>query len=604
VRIFVGTLGLVAAAWAFQGAHPAAPAILRDVTHLSQVFDAARAYQAVLPPAYPTSQKRYPVIYWFHGYEHPSDEIAAQIAAFVATHDAIVVRVGPADTVGQFPLYFPELADHVDKSLRTIADRDHRAVTGYSMGGFVAFSMAAKYPDLIGSASSFMGAPEASAGPAGFDVEYSLGDLYGNYDGVRTRLVTWTRDSSQFYHRELNAVWNFARTNHETEDFDSPQNASAIARTLDFHVSAFANPLPRPAVFNHADAYPNFSVWGWQVISDRRRPALTVLENVSPAGFRSAVREWVPGGAAIPEVKLSIATPPRVPPGSSHAVTYVRLRDGNVRRETLKADALGRLNFELDGDAYEVGVGADPQVALSGYEFTDAASAAWATAGKPVKLRVKFWNKGPARSATTAIGWESPNPGVKFEIPTSRLFGLAPGESVLLPLTFTVEDSARAVVKIIAKIGAVTGSGRLAFDVPLFPAAEPVTDFQIADGRTVNAWQHGVRRADVRFGEGNGDGHAAPGETFAVLLPDGESLRAAELFTNDACVDNSVRASDSWTGYDHAGAAARYSLPSIRPSCDPGHVVHMLARVVIPNAPNHHVRYASLEFPVWYRNRP
>ena len=589
MRILIGLLGLGAAALAFQ------TAILRDVTHPSQVFGAERAYQVALPPAYPTSQKRYPVIYWFHGYEHPSGEIAAQIAAFVATHDAIVVRVGPADTVGLFPLYFPELADRVDQSLRTIADRDHRGVTGYSMGGFVAFWMAAKYPGLIGSASSFMGATDAPAGPAGFDVEYSLADLYGNYDGVRTRLVTWTRDSSQFYHRQLNAIWNFARTNHETEDFDSPQNASAIARTLDFHLRAFDHPLLRPPVFNHTDAYPNFTVWGWQVTSDRRRPALTVLENVSPAGFRSAVREWVPGGAAIPEVKLSIATPPGVPPGSSHAVTYVRLRDGKVRTETLKADALGRLNFELDGDAYEVGVGAQAQVAISGYEIEDAA---WATAGKPVKLRVKFWNKGPARSATTAIEWGSPNPGVKFGTPGSRLFGLAPGESALLPLTFTVDDPARAVVKIVAVIGA----GHLDFDVPLFPAAEPVTDFQIADGRTVNAWQHAVRRADVRFGEGNGDGHAAPGETFAVLLPDGESLRAAELFTSDACVDNSLRASDSWTDYDHVGAAVRYSLPAIRPSCEPGHVVHMLARVVIPNAPNHKVRYASLEFPVWYRN--
>ena len=259
MRILIGLLGLGAAALAFQ------TAILRDVTHPSQVFGAQRAYQVALPPAYPTSQKRYPVIYWFHGYEHPSDEIAAQIAAFVATHDAIVVRVGPADTVGLFPLYFPELADRVDQSLRTIADRDHRGVTGYSMGGFVAFWMAAKYPGLIGSASSFMGATEAPAGPAGFDVEYSLADLYGNYDGVRTRLVTWTRDSSQFYHRQLNAIWNFARTNHETEDFDSGQNASAITRTLDFHLRAFDHPLPKPTVFNHADAYPNFSVWGWQV---------------------------------------------------------------------------------------------------------------------------------------------------------------------------------------------------------------------------------------------------------------------------------------------------------------------------------------------------
>src|SRR5205085_1029798 len=123
VRIFLGLLALVHVAWAFQTSPPAAaPAILQDVTHLSQVFDAPRAYQAVLPPAYRTLQKRYPVIYWFHGYEHPSEEISSQIGAYVAARDVIVVRVGPADTVGQFPLYFPELADHVDKTFRTIAD--------------------------------------------------------------------------------------------------------------------------------------------------------------------------------------------------------------------------------------------------------------------------------------------------------------------------------------------------------------------------------------------------------------------------------------------------------------------------------------------------
>ena len=60
-------------------------------------------------------------------------------------------------------------------------------------------------------------------------------------------------------------------------------------RTLDFHTQAFAHPLSPPAVFTHADVYPNFSVWGWEVISNRRRPGFTVLENVSPAGFRSAM---------------------------------------------------------------------------------------------------------------------------------------------------------------------------------------------------------------------------------------------------------------------------------------------------------------------------
>ena len=88
-----------------------------------------------------------------------------------------------------------------------------------------------------------------------------------------------------------------------------------------------------------------------------------------------------------------------------------------------------------------------------------------------------------------------------------------------------------------------------------------------------------------------------------MLLPDGERLRAAELFTNDACVDTTMRAYDSWTEYDHAGVPAVYSLPTIRPDCTPGHIVHALARMLIPNAPNHQVRYAAIEFPVWYKTR-
>jgi hypothetical protein len=102
----------------------------------------------------------------------------------------------------------------------------------------------------------------------------------------------------------------------------------------------------------------------------------------------------------------------------------------------------------------------------------------------------------------------------------------------------------------------------------------------------------------MTFGEGNRDGHAAPGENFAVLIPDGDALRAAELYTTDSCVDNSLRGSDSWNDYDRAGASVRYSLHTIRADCAPGHVVHMLARVVIPN---HQVRYSAIEFPVWWR---
>lgn len=581
-----------------------------------------RSYRVFLPPTYATSQKRYPVIYWYHGYGERFNDSTTHyddtgyggdtIAAFVATHDVIVVKpdgynpvtpgasnphpynIGPVETNRQFALYFPELVSQIDKTLRTIPDRNHRGITGFSMGGFMSLWIAGKYPDLVSSASAFVPSPEFFVGPLGFDVEYCHDDLYGNYDGVRTRLVTGSRDFIHYYHLRMESIWDFARPHFEWENFDSDHATPGIAKTFAFHMQAFAHPLPKPAVFNHADVYPNFTVWGWDVASDRREPGFTVLEDVSKTGFHSMVREWLPAGGLLPQVKLSIDSAPLYAPRSSHVVTYLRVRAGKLRRVTQKADAQGRLSFDLDGDDYEVGVSAGPLIAMSGYQVEGAA---WATAGQPDKLRVTFWNKGGARSPAYAVRWESPNPGVKFNVTTSRLFGLAPGESLALPLTVTVSDPQRAIVQ----IAAVQGENRMVFDVPLFPAAQPVKDFQIADGRTVNLYQNAVKRVDMVLGEGNGDGHAAPGETFAVLLPDASSLRAAELFTNDACVDNTTRVSDSWHDYDHTGASVKYSLPVIRPECQPGHVVHMLARIVLPNAPMHHVSYATIEFPVWWR---
>ena len=133
------------------------------------------------------------------------------------------------------------------------------------------------------------------------------------------------------------------------------------------------------------------SIWGWEAASNRRQPGFTLLENVSAKGFRSAVREWLPGGATIPGIKLSIPSARLYPPSSAHWVTYIRLRDGKLRRATQKADAQGRLTFDVDGDAYEVGVSDRRCIAATGFEVADSA---WATAGKPVNLRVKFWNKG------------------------------------------------------------------------------------------------------------------------------------------------------------------------------------------------------------------
>jgi hypothetical protein len=616
-------------AWAFQAGGPAA--LIEDRSHQSEVLGEERHYRVFLPPDYASSEKRYPVIYWFHGwserYNRPPrsqpdrnyDEGEGfyrgdTISRFVATHDVIVVKwdgynprkpgedylrpynVSPVETARQFPLYFPELVDHIDRTYRTIADREHRATAGLSMGGFMSFWVAGKYPDLVGSASNFMGSSEFFAGPRGFDVEYGHDQMYGNYEAVRTRLVTGSRDFIRFYHRQMNSIWKWTRPDHETEDFDAEHGTPGMAKTLDFHMRAFASPLPKPAVWNHAGVYPNFSVWDWSVVSARRRPALTWLEGVSQSGFRSSVREWLPDGATCPEVKLTVTTARLYPPKSAQPVTAVRLSDREVRKETKKADDEGRLTFDLDGDAWEVGIGAAPVLAIAGYRIEGAG---WATAGKPVRLRVRFLNKGGARSGTSAVAWESPNSGVTVDPPTARLFALDPGESGEMVITATAADRARPLMRLVA----VEGSNRIPIDVPLFPEAQVEKDILVSDGRSLPVWRRAVKVEEVALGDGNADGQAAPAEQVAVLLRDGDAFRAAELFGSDPCVDLTSRGSDVWSDYDHVGASAKYSLPVIRPQCEPGHVVRLLARVLLPDKPEHKVRWAVVEFPVWYRTK-
>jgi len=519
----------------------------QEFSHFSQVMGADHAYRIYLPATYAAAQRRYPVIYWLNGYEESSirEPHAKEIASYVAAHDVIVVDFGLAQTTGEFPLYFPELVERIDQTLRTVPDRDHRAISGYAAGGFLAQWTAAKFSDLVASASGLASTAEAQVGPKGFEVECNLNDL--DFEGVRRVAL------------------------------------ATIAEAFDFHMAGFAAPAPLPTVFSHADPYPNFSIWGWEAASDRRQPGFTLLEHVSSKGFRSSVREWIPGGATLSNVKLSLETPSRMfQPGTAHSVSYLHLPDGKVRWSVQKADAQGRLSFELDGGDYEVGISAGPAIVASGYDLVDAA---WATAGQPVKLRVKFWNVGAGRSGTLPVQWESPDASVKFENPSSRLFGLEPGESATLPVTLTA-NGASAI-----HIVAVEGANRMPFDIPVFPPAQAVKNFLIADGRTLEVFQHGTQKTKVTLGEGNGDGFAAPGESFAILLPDGDSFRVAELFTNDSCVDNTVRLNDG---------GVRYSVPRLTPECEPGHPIHMLARV---ETPDHAVRYAAIEFPVWYRKQ-
>jgi hypothetical protein len=600
-----------------------AQAIMEDRSFYSQIFHEERNYRIFLPPNYEISGKRYPVIYWFHGwserhnrpvqggesYDAGTGYGGDTIAAFVASHDLIVAKwdgynprtpgenylrpynIGPVETDRQFPIFFPELVHYIDANYRTIADREHRGTSGLSMGGFMSFWIAGKYPDLVSSASNFMGSSEFVVGPRKVPVEYRHDEVHDNYDGLRTRLVMGSRDFIQFYHRRMNLIWDFTRERHESEIFDSEHGTPGMAKTLEFHMHAFANPLSKPNVWSHIDVYPEFSIWGWDVGTNRNRPGFTVIENVSSSGFRSSVRSWLPSGPLLSEVQVKITSPPLWDPGKKVLTTMIRLRDGAVRQLWQKADPRGRLSFQLNGDEYEVGIGQRPILALTGFSIDGAA---WVANTEPMHVRARFINKGPRTSAPTGLRWDTSNPGIRLNSQTVSLPPLESGSFVDIPLTFTVQDDSREVVKLLA----VAPGLRLPLEIPTFPPAAKTVDFKIVDGRSLPVYQQGTNIEEIALGAGNANGIANAGERVAILLPDDNAYRAAELFTNDACLDIGQRVSDNWSRYDHVGASAKYTLAFIRNDCPAGHLVRALARVQLPNKSNHMIRYAAVEFRV------
>jgi S-formylglutathione hydrolase FrmB len=143
-----------------------------------------------LPPGYDESEQRYPSIYvamgytghlgmWFNRtpFRQPYPELLDAMFATGDVPPAIVVfvdawtRLGGSQYLdspgtGQYHSYLcDEIVPWVDARYRTLADRDHRAITGKSSGGYAAMVTPLLRPDVFGALATH-------AGDAAFDLCY------------------------------------------------------------------------------------------------------------------------------------------------------------------------------------------------------------------------------------------------------------------------------------------------------------------------------------------------------------------------------------------------------------------------------------------------
>lgn len=131
-------------------------------------------FNVYLPPSYTrTTNRKYPVVYLLNGFNGSNIEWEAR--NIDAVLDKVVEDNGLEESIVVFPdggsgwyvdtsagnyrtMIVDEIVPLVDRSYRTIADRDHRGISGVSMGGQGAFTLGLKNPAVFSSIASHMGA--------------------------------------------------------------------------------------------------------------------------------------------------------------------------------------------------------------------------------------------------------------------------------------------------------------------------------------------------------------------------------------------------------------------------------------------------------------
>lgn len=143
--------------------------ILESLAMHSNILGRDVHFSVCLPKCYFVEKQKYPVVYLLHGLG--DDETSwleyGQISQYadkgVENGDVKpMIFVMPEgftnyyvnDYKGEFlyqDMFVKELVPYIDSLFRTLPDRQHRALMGYSMGGFGALTLHLKYPDIFGT---------------------------------------------------------------------------------------------------------------------------------------------------------------------------------------------------------------------------------------------------------------------------------------------------------------------------------------------------------------------------------------------------------------------------------------------------------------------
>ncbi len=563
-----------------------------DHVHFSEAFGREKPYRIFLPDDYKTSQKKYPVIYYLHGNTGSHELNKEGVAQLVNDNSVILVawngrsvdsdlrpyNIGNHSNINypvQFKDYFLELVSHIDSTYRTIDDRSQRAVIGHSMGGIMSFFLAGKYPGLIGVAVNSKGSPEFFIGYPNNHSLYHVRYMFKNLHGVKLRFTNSTTGELVNLNNEVNAgALNEKGLDYEYVVYEGGHSltASELKDAINFVVAAFKNPIPKPQRWSHADLYPNFNVWGYDVRSNLAEPGFIELKGVTQGGMGITTKKWQPDGRLIPGVEIKVKTPAIYSPETTYT-----LLDYNVTKDVktvleVKTDEDGKISFSVNHENHQIGIskkGGPAEIVFTNYKVDGKGT--FLEQKKECELKVHFLNRGGNEAKNLSVNLTTSTEGVIISNPTIPISSISAGELIWPETAFKIIANNKPTTdgspfKIQFNLTITDKNNQVwndEFNVPVFYDVPEFTNIGIDDGDS------------EMFGAGNGNNIAQPGEWIMVYEITNGSHRT-KLYYDDPYID-SERLYDEIQPDKWGDGYSLSSIVHIAEDCPPGHQIKFLA---------------------------
>lgn len=571
-----------------------------DVTHRSAVFGHDKTYRLYLPASYQNSQKRFPVIYFFHGWggryfkddnakleydslQHLVDKYQVILVMWDGNIDPNQPRpynVGNHEDIQyqvQFKDYFAELVAHVDSTYRTLTDRSHRGIIGFSMGGFMALYLGGEYADRVCAVVSFAGSPEFFVGYPDNHTLYPIRYTFKNLRDVNVRQHNGNTDILYYLNEEVHqgALWENGP--YEYWQFkgghmvDSPGKTDAFEKAVKFVADNFKEPHLPPTSWSHYELYDHFGLWGYDVASNKHEPGFLFLRNVDIHGFGFETHRWLPDGPPLSTVKAQVVTAPVYKPGITYqTVSLDASRQPHLDQQTSDRD--GRLHFTVDGAGANTGIFTDkdaPEFVFLDYSVNDHGR--YLRSNEKNSLAIRLFNRAGEKTSGNLTVHLRTTDGNVLVADSILDLKILPGQRVIALPELSV--TCRKLPPLHAEPWQVKIYLRMENDghhnndeliVPVLFDVPAFTSTQVDDGRTVS---------DKTYGKGNGDGVINAGEQIMVY----EGNHRLKIFTDDPYVISAdEQQADEILPSVWPDGYTTTSVIAVSPDCPDGHVIEAM----------------------------